>query len=172
MKKLFLTLMLAGISLAANAQAYLGGTLGIAIDHASSDGVSVTNSAFSISPEGGYNFNKTWALGASIGVQYQDLAGTGVTTFSILPYVRATFARASVFDFFAELAMGYAHESADGYGVGGFVAGIRPGFVAHLSDKFGLVGRTTLLRYSHYDGVNGIGFAINSNIELGVQFTF
>ena len=172
MKKLFLTLMLLGISFAATAQAYIGGTLGIAIEHASSEGYSGTKSAFSISPEGGYNFNRTLALGASLGVQYQDPTGVGITTFSILPYVRATFARASVFDFFAELAMGYAHESADGYGVGGFVAGLRPGFVAHLSDKFSLIGRTTLFSYSHYDGIDGIGFAINSNLALGVQFTF
>lgn len=172
MKKLFLALMLLGISLAASAQAYIGGTLGIAVEHVSVDGGSGTSSAFSIAPEGGYYFNKTWAVGASLGIKYQDLTGTGITTFSILPYVRGTFASASVFDFFGELAMGYAHESADGYGVGGFIAGIRPGFVAHFSDKFSLIGRTTLLQYSHYDGVDGIGFAINSNLELGVQFTF
>ena len=68
--------------------------------------------------------------------------------------------------------MGYSHESAEGYGVGGFVAGIRPGFAAHFNDTFSLIGRTTLFSYSHYDGVNGVGFAINSNLELGVQFTF
>ncbi len=165
-------MLLAGFVTAANAQAYLGGTLGIGVEHASADGVSATNSAFSVAPEGGYYFNKTWAVGASVGVQYQNIADTGVTTFSVLPYVRANFAHASVFDFFAELALGYAHESSEGYGVGGFIAGIRPGFVAHLSDKFSLVGRTTLLKYCHYDGVNGIGFAINSNLELGVQFSF
>lgn len=172
MKKLFLLITLLCITYAAKAQAYVGGTLGVAVEHASADGVSATNSAFTVAPEVGYYFNKTWALGASVGVKYQNISHTGITTVSVLPYVRATFASAGVFDFFAELAMGYSHESADGYGVGGFVAGIRPGFNAHLSDKFSLIGRTTLLSYSHYDGVNGVGFAINSNLELGVQFTF
>lgn len=165
-------MLLACVAAVANAQAYIGGTLGIGVEHAGADGVSVTSSAFSVAPEGGYYFNKTWAVGASVGVQHHNISDVGVTTFSVLPYVRANFAHASVFDFFAELAMGYAHESSEGYGVGGFIAGIRPGFVAHLSEKFSLVGRTTLLKYNHYDGVNGVGFAINSNLELGVQFSF
>ncbi len=165
-------MLLACIANIANAQAYLGGTLGVAVEHASADGVSATNSAFSIAPEAGYCFNRTWAIGATVGCQYQKVSEIDVTTFSVLPYVRANFAHASVFDFFAEIAMGYAHESYDGDGVGGFIAGIRPGFVAHLSDKFSLVVRTTLLKYSHYDGINGVGLAINSNIELGAQFSF
>lgn len=172
MKKLIIFLMFLGIMTTANAQAYVGGTLGIAVNHVSYDGASSTNSAFLVSPEAGYYFNNTWAVGTSLGVQYQDNAGIGITTFAILPYVRATFAHASVFDFFGEIAMGYAHESAEGNGVGGFTSGIRPGFVAHLSDRFALTGRTTLLSYSHYDGVNGVGFAINSNLELGIQVTF
>lgn len=172
MKKPFLMLAMACISIAANAQAYVGGTLGISVVHASTSGVSATNSAFSIAPEGGYYFNETWAVGASIGVQYQSISDIGTTTFSILPYVRGTFAHAGMFDFFGELALGYAHESTDGYGAGGFNAGLRPGFAANFTDNFSLIGRTTLLNYSHYDGVNGIGFSINTNFELGVQFKF
>lgn len=172
MKKLILMLALAVISFAANAQVYVGGTLGIGVEHASVSGISATNSAFSVAPEAGYCFNDTWAVGASLGIQYQNVSHTNVTTFSILPYVRATFAHVSVFDFFAELALGYGHEIYDGDGVGGFMAGLRPGFAAHLSDRFSLVGRTTLLKYTNFDGVNGVGFAINSNIELGVEFSF
>lgn len=172
MKRKFILLMLVCITLMANAQAYVGGTLGIAVANSSYDGSSSTSSAFAIAPEAGYYFNKTWAVGASVGVQYQNISDTGITTFTILPYVRANFAHASVFDFFAELGVGYSHESTDGYGLGGVIVALRPGFTAHLSNSFALVGRTTLLQYSNYDGVNGIGFAINSNIELGVQFTF
>lgn len=172
MKKLFLLMALACISIAANAQAYVGGTLGIAVAHASTNGASATNSAFAINPEAGYFFNDTWAVGASVGVKYQSVSDTGITTFSVLPYVRANFAHVSIFDFFAELALGYSHESVEGDGVGGFTSGLRPGFAANFNDNFALIGRTTLLSYSHYDGVNGIGFAINSNFELGVQFKF
>jgi len=170
MKKLFLIMMLVSITLTANAQAYLGGTLGITVDHTSYDGGSMTNSAFSVSPEGGYYFNKTFAVGASIAIQQHRNDYIDATKYSILPYVRGIFAHASVFDFFGELALGYESEDS----IGGFVLGIRPGFIAHLSNKFGLIGRTTILRYSHYDNddENNLGFAINNNLELGVQITF
>lgn len=172
MRKLLAILMLVCISLGASAQAYVGGTVGIGVEHASADGGSVTNSAFLIAPEAGYYFNPTWAVGASVGVKYQDLGGTGVTTVSVLPYLRGTFAHAGIIDFFGELAMGYEHQSAGGSGVGGFVAALRPGMLINLNDHFALTLRTTLLRYAHYDGVNGIGFALNTNLELGLQYTF
>lgn len=172
MKKVCFVIMLCCVAFASHAQAYVGGTLGIAVTHADGDGVSLTNSAFSVSPEVGYYFNSTLAVGTTVGVQYQSVSHTDVTSCYVLPYLRANFAHVSVFDFFAELALGYSHESSDGDGVGGFVAGLRPGLVAHFNDRFSLVGRTTLLSYSHYDGINGVGFAINSNIELGVQISF
>lgn len=173
MKKIFLFLFILIASAAANAQAYIGGTFGLGVESVSTDGDTETGVALALAPEAGYYFNKTWALGASVGVQYSKVADIGVTTFSILPYVRATFARAGAFDFFAELAMGYAHQKVEDFdGVGGFIAGFRPGFAAHLGEKFSLIGRTTLLQYTHYDGISDFGFAINSNVELGVQFTF
>lgn len=172
MKKILSLFAAICIAIAANAQAYVGGTLGISVSHASSNGSSATVSTFSISPEAGYEFNKTWALGANLDIAYQDISGNGTTALSILPYVRATFAHAGIFDFFTELALGYSHEFSDGYDAGGFKAELRPGLIAHLSDKFSLVGRTALLSYRHIDGINGIGFGINSNIQVGVQFSF
>lgn len=70
MRKLLAILMLVCISLGASAQAYVGGTVGIGVEHASADGGSLTNSAFLIAPEAGYYFNPTWAVGASVGVKY------------------------------------------------------------------------------------------------------
>lgn len=172
MRKLVLLMALICISATSYAQAYVGGTIGLSVDHTSSNGVSMTNSAFTLAPEGGYYFNETWAVGATLGITCQSISDMGVTTFAFLPYVRGTFAHAGVFDFFGEFALGYAHESADGYGASGFAMGLRPGFLAHLNDKFSILGRTTLLRYNHYDGVDGFGFAINSNFELGIQYSF
>lgn len=171
MKKVFAMLLLAMASVAANAQLYLGGTLGIGVENASYDGESATSTAFAIDPEVGYNFNDTWAVGATIGVQYQNVSEIDVTTVTVLPYVRGTFARAGIFDFFGEVALGYGHQSVEGHGASGFVAGLRPGFVAHFNDKFGLVGKTMLLKYNHFDGVNNVGFAINNGFEIGIQFT-
>lgn len=166
MKKfLFLTLFCI-ISIAASAQAYVGGTLGVGVTAA--DGESAA--AFTVSPEAGYYFNKTWAVGGNIDLTYQNAGGSDITLLSILPYVRATFARASVFDFFGELNLGYAYIcTAD---VSGFSAGLCPGVVAHINDKFSIVAKTVLLSYSHFDGENGFGLSLNGNVHLGVQYTF
>lgn len=165
--------MFAVVSVVANAQMYVGGTLGIGVEHVSGDyDYSTTVTTFTVAPEVGYNFNKTWALGGTVGVQYLDLSGEGVTTFSILPYVRATFAQAGIFDFFGELTAGYGYQSSDGYGVSGFIAGLRPGFVANLSNKFGLVAKMNLFKFNYFDGASDIGFSLNNGIELGVQFSF
>lgn len=171
MKKLFILLVLATVTTVIRAQVYLGGTIGVAVEHASYDGESSTSTAFALTPEVGYSFNKTWAVGTTVGVQYQSISDVDVTTISVLPYVRATFAHAGAFDFFGEFALGYGHQSSDGYGADGFIAGIRPGFVAHLNDKFALVAKTTLLKYNHFDGVDNVGFALNGGVELGIQFT-
>lgn len=169
MKKVFILLILTIASITVNAQVYLGGTLGIGVVNASYDGESETSTSFVFSPEVGYNFNSIWAVGATVGVQYQN--PLDVVTLKVLPYVRATFARANIFDFFGEIALGYGYQYTDGFGYNGFIAGLRPGFVAHINDKFGIVGKTTLLEYNHFDGINGIGFSINNGFEIGVQFT-
>lgn len=171
MKKILILLTLVAAATVAKAQVYLGGTLGVAVEHASYEGDSATSTAFAFTPEVGYSFNKTWAVGTTAGVQYQSVSDVGVTTVSILPYIRATFAHAGAFDFFGELALGYGYQSSDGSGANGFISALRPGFVAHLSDKFALVAKTTLLKYNHFEGVNNVGFALNGGIELGIQFT-
>ncbi len=169
MKKIAFFLMLLCITVSARAQFYAGGTFGIQVNHVSTDGISATMSAFAISPEAGYDINSTWAVGITIPVGFQHTDSYDVTTVGILPYVRGTFASVSIVDFFGELALGYGHESSEGYGVGGFDSVIRPGLKINLNDKFSLIARTNLLSYSHYDGANGIGFAINGGFELGFK---
>ena len=94
-----------------------------------------------------------------------------------MPYLRSTFARAGKVDFFGELALGYGWAINDGDATGVFQAGLRPGFLVNISDKFGLVFRTTLLGYSNYhsdgsDNFDVIDFSIGNNFAAGVQFTF
>ncbi|MCM1163171.1 MAG: porin family protein [Muribaculaceae bacterium] len=172
MRKLYVLLMLLCISVSASAQFYAGGTLGVSVVHASSDGASATQSAFAVTPELGYDINPTWAVGITVPVAYSHNDSYNTTKVGILPYVRCTFASASIVDFFGELALGYGHQKTGDYGVGGFDSGLRPGMKINFNDKFALVARTTLLAYSHYDGVNGVGFAINDGFELGFKVSF
>lgn len=175
MKKIAVLLMLTIASIAVHAQFYAGGTLGIGVvnagyeDEWDGEYESETNVSFVLSPEVGYNFNSIWAVGGTIDLRYQNPADA--FTLSVLPYVRGTFAHVSVFDFFGEGALGYICQFSGGEGLSGFSIALRPGFVAHITDKFGIVGKTTLFEYDYINGVNGMGFAINSGFQIGVQFT-
>lgn len=166
MKKFLLLTLFCVISIAASAQAYVGGTLGVGVTAA--DGESAA--AFTVSPEAGYYFNKTWAVGGKIDYSYQNAAGSDISLFSILPYVRATFAHAGVFDFFGELNLGYAYICTAE--VGGFSSALCPGVLAHINDKFSIVAKTELLSFSHFEGESGFGLSLNGNFHLGVQYTF
>lgn len=177
MKKIFLILMLLGITTTASAQFYAGGSFGVNVEHAKEDGGNgTTMTTLGIAPELGYSINRTWAVGLTLPVNYMTQNSVDLTVVQVLPYVRATFARASIVDFFGELALGYGHQSVstDGVsgGVSGFVAGLRPGLKINFSDKFALVGRTNLLSYSYYDGLTGVNFSINSGFSLGFQVNF
>lgn len=173
MKKLIFSILLGLSAMLANAQFYAGGSIGIGVMSLKEDGYeSATTTALSISPEAGYSFNDVWSAGLTLNFMLQSSDGFDINEIDIMPYVRATFARAGMFDFFGELAMGYGHQSVEGYGTSGFVSALRPGFAANFSEKFALVARTTLLQYNYFDGLSTVGFALNNGFDLGVQFKF
>ena len=62
-----------------------------------------------------------------------------------------------------------AHAARGAVKTGRAVAGAAKG--AAVGGPYGAAAGT-LLQYTHYDGISDFGFAINSNVELGVQFTF
>ena len=180
MKKLLLVALFACVAPFIKAESYIGGNIGYAMERVSSNGNSGTTNVFTIAPEGGHKFNDVWAIGASVGYTY--LSDYDISKFTVLPYLRATFAHAGIVDFFGEIAAGYGYEFADGldygygvkanYNVSSFIVGLRPGITVNTSDKFALQFRTTLFSYEHYDGANDIGFALNGNFELGFMFKF
>ena len=76
MKKLVLTLALVFGVLAANAQYFVGGQLGLLYDDASE------NTMITIAPEFGYAFNDTWTVAGMIGYTHMD----NFNSFYIAPY--------------------------------------------------------------------------------------
>ena len=64
MKKVLMTLAVAFVAVAANAQVYVGGNVGIASSK-SGNGDNVTT--YKVLPEVGYNINKDWAVGTTLG---------------------------------------------------------------------------------------------------------
>lgn len=179
MKKLIFALMLACVAVGANAQAYLGGTLGLSIQNTKETldygnyghhSNSITTTTFTLAPEIGYSFNKVLAVGTTFGLDCISVDSESVTGFFVLPYLRATFARAGKFDFFAEATVGYEFYNEDEYNYNSFMLGLRPGFRAHLNDKVSLIARSTLIGYEKIDGVSQTSISLFNNFSVGILF--
>lgn len=173
MKKLILALVLALTGVCAHAQFYAGGSLGLDVINLHEDGgSSSTHTTFQVVPELGYSFNPTWAVGAQIGYGFTSEGGETLNVFRVMPYVRATFARAGIVDFFGEAAVGYGHQSIDDYSHSGTVAALRPGMSINFNPRCALIARTALFQYEYWDGVGAFDFSLNKSFDLGVQFKF
>ena len=91
MKKVLMTLAVAFVAVAANAQVYVGGNVGIASSKIG-NGDNVTT--YKVLPEVGYNINKDWAVGTTLGWGKGtpvNIEGESRNYFTVQPYARYTF---------------------------------------------------------------------------------
>lgn len=96
MKKILFVVILVCAGMAANAQFYLGGSLGFGIASGKTDGGDKigTTLNFSILPDFGYSFNEKWDLGITAGfgmAQYKPDGQDAINktkSFGVAPYVR------------------------------------------------------------------------------------
>lgn len=170
MKKLSVILLFVSMVTSANAQFYVGGTLGVACQDTKISGIGNNSStAYAIAPEFGYQFNDILAIGLSLGIGYDS--SVDATMFDISPYLRATFAQTKVVDFFAEAVFEYGFVK-NGYSDynSAWGIGIRPGLLFKVSKKVHLVGRTVLFSYACVDAVKQTKFSLSSDFDFGVIF--
>ncbi len=166
-------------TLAANAQVYVGGSLGFESAKAGKDAKSTTE--FSIKPEIGYNLSEKLAVGIQLGFTNTNKSEEGykmdesVSTFEIAPYARYTFAKAGAASFFADggiIFKSYGKDAGSNFGIG-----IRPGVSFAASEKVSVIAKLGYLGYSKDNdeagGASAFGLNIdNTNLELGVFFNF
>ena len=187
MKKIILTALVAVASLSANAQVWLGGSLGFAHENVK-DTSKETN--FTIAPEVGYKLSDKWdiAIGLGFGFEnYDPEIGSKVktTTISVNPYARYTFAKAGIASFFVDGGFNVGHETEDVKNAGKVEAttwgiGVQPGVAIALSPKASLVGKLGYLGYqntSYKDDakakISDFGLGVNGNdISLGFYYAF
>lgn len=142
------------MAITANAQFYVGGTLGAAYDKVKVKGNSSTSTtSFVLSPDFGYSFDKNISVGATLGLGYSDNDDNELTKYEISPYIRATFAQAKSVKFFVEGALFLNHSkySFDGdndFSYNTWGAAVRPGFMVNVTNNVNIIGRATLLQYS------------------------
>ena len=187
MKKIILTALVAVASLSANAQVWVGGSLGLAHENVK-DSSKETN--FVISPEVGYKLNDNWDIALGLGFEfgnYDPEGGTQIKTTKIAvnPYARYTFAKSGIASFFVDGGFNVAHVKDDYKNAGKIEAttwgiGVQPGVAIALSSKASLVGKIGYLGYqntSYKDDakakISDFGFGVNGNdISLGFYYAF
>jgi len=175
MKKLFLTMIVACMTMAASAQVYLGGSVGLTGTH---NGVTDKNTTtFAIAPGIGYNLSDSWAIGATIGYYTKkDVKNE----FAFAPYVRYTplkFGQVSIFvDGGATIGFGKDKEIDKSYT--SWNVGLQPGVAVSLTEKVSFVAHIGQFGYGQtkYKDIKAdskYGFGVNLNsISFGLFFNF
>lgn len=157
MKK-FLLIVAAALltTISANAQMYVGGTAGFAVNGGRFTG--------RIAPEFGYSFNSQVAVGG-----YLMLDGaSGAFSWSFNPYCRWTFVHVNDFGIFLEGTFGIGTNKVGDASVTKWSIMAIPGVSYNVSDRWSVIGRVGGIGYDSIGG--GGSFAININLQpmLGV----
>lgn len=163
MKKVMLMVAFMVAAVAASAQVYIGGGLGVnthtPAHHEDDDPDAVTK--FSIIPEIGYNLDDKWTVG--IGIGYEYMSNSRITTefrsidfdkmngFVIAPYARYHFVKWNNVSLFVQGGLSYTWGKATVDGdkdagiedyeatMGTFEIGFKPGVKVDLSEKISFV---------------------------------
>lgn len=175
-KKLLLVVAFVACSLGANAQIWMGGSLGMGF-RAFED--ADTETTFSLKPEIGYTLNKKWDLAIGIGfANYSNELGHKDANHSelyVAPYARYTFARTGKLGFFVDGGFDvgiYKPKHGDSTSV--FWIGLRPGLKFAASDKITFVAHLGSLGFrSVQDSYSEFGLNVdNTNLSFGMYWSF
>ena len=186
MKKVLMTLAVAFIAVAANAQVYVGGNVGIA---SSKIGDADAVTTYKVLPEIGYNINQNWAIGTTAGwgkgnpVKIEDEPQKTQNYLTVEPYVRYTFVRSKYINAFVDGGFGYTHfNHAHGAAasVNAWSVGVKPGISVNLSPKVSFVAHVGFAGWksakADVDGAKssdawGVDLDGN-NVTFGVYYNF
>ena len=176
MKKIFMTLAAVCVAATMNAQAYIGG--GIGLQSTSHDGNTTTT--IKLMPEIGYNLNDSWALGIALGYSEVKNDDDKDKIFTVNPYARYTFAKFDKVNLFVDGSVAYAHTDYAGAKSNAFSVGLKPGVAVNLNDKLSFVAHAGFLGYKNekadHEGAkafNTFGFDLDgSDLSFGFYYNF
>lgn len=175
MKKVLLMAAFAVASLAANAQAYIGGSLGFSNNKTKTGTTTVTentNPTFTIAPEVGYALNEKWGIGIKLGFTSSntksEMTAAGLTAtsedkttrLSVNPYVRYQALEIGKFNVFVDGGVYFNMNSRKQTATGvpdteyepamGFGLNVTPGVSYKLTDKLSVVATANnLFRFGY-----------------------
>ncbi len=173
MKKIFMTLAATVMAMTINAQAFIGGGVGVVnTDNGDND---VTT--FKFVPEMGYVFNDDWAAGVAFGWQGADKGHA--KEWTINPYVRYTFLNGKLVSAFLDGCIGYGHVYNAGNDTDELSFGIKPGLAIKLNNRVSFVTHIGFVGYNHEkdnntdNKIDSWGLSLDgNNIVFGLYYNF
>lgn len=178
MKKIFLTLMVMVAAVAANAQVWVGGSLGFRTFDADEQ-VNKKQMSFNINPEVGYDLSEDWSIAIAVGFGMTTYDADNVDndiTVSVNPYARYNVIKAGNFKFF--LDGGFKFESIDKNEKekeNNWNIGIKPGVAYSLNENFSIVGHLgdgLIYRGGDNKAENGFALDVANGLSFGVYYAF
>ena len=178
MKKILMTMAAMLVTMTMSAQMYVGGEVGFS--SVSYDGNST--STINIRPEVGYVLDDNWGLGIMIGYGQSGKGNSKLTTLTVNPYARYTFAKFDRVNLFLDGGFTFTNidSKSAGYKTNVFSVGVKPGVAVNLNDKISFVSHLGFLGYKNskpdHDGAkatNTVSFDIDaSNVTFGLYYNF
>lgn len=180
MKKIMMVAVMAVAALAANAQTWVGGTIGLNTEKTKFESTDLSSgTSFQIAPEIGYNLNEKFAVAVAVSYGHyanktislagQNVNGT-VNAFSIEPYLRYTFVKAGNLSVFCDGVLDYStmHMRGVDNNLNGVGIAITPGISFAVSPKVSLVAHIGEMSYAHtwFDINNGT--ITNNTFKVGL----
>lgn len=187
MKKLFITIAFVAAAFFAQAQIFVGGSLGFDNTKDPLDGSAEKITTISVIPTVGYMFADNMGVGADLGMTFEKKKdGNGdpkTTDFVIAPYFRYVFAEIDNFKFYgdlkAEMKFGKTKmDGSDDYKTSTIAFGVVPGLSYDLTDNISMVATLNILRLGYEEQKDGddkqktFGFGVNDNTPLNIGFVY
>jgi long-subunit fatty acid transport protein len=149
MKKIVLVCIVAIMATAAQAQIYVGGTLGFSSVKTENSDAELKTTTIKLLPEIGYELDENWSIGTVVGYQYSKTGDLKTNTFTIAPYARYSFLQSDLIKLFVDGGFGFSTAKVKGSdAANSWNIGLKPGLAIKLSDRFCLVAKYGFLGYS------------------------
>ena len=171
MKKILLMAAFAVATLTANAQVWVGGGLGFNYEKPKDvDAATIIN----IAPQVGYVLDEKFGLGLELQLQLFNKQAGDKTNIQVAPFVRYTFAKAGIANFFVDGGFGLKSEKpAGGDAATIWHVGFRPGIAINCSEHVSIISELGWLGFQHKENWNRISLNANeSALKLGGYYTF
>lgn len=165
MKKIFASLVVLFVSVAMNAQVYVGGGIGFSNVENTADDSKVTT--FAIKPEIGYKLDSKWDIGTTLNFEYAKEGDYKATSFAVAPYVRYNAFKVGAVTFFADASAEIAALKVDGGdSYSGWSIGIKPGVSVDVTKKLSFVAHAGHIGYFDTEEINNLkGFEAGISTE-------